>query len=151
MTNLKENIVEYTKMSMKARDKTRVAIMRLINADIKKVEVDERRELSADDIRSILSKMVKQRRDSIEHFEKAERKDLADKEKYEISVIREFLPAQLSENELIDLLDCIITEEKIEGSKGIGVILSLLKSNYSNRVDMALASRIVKDKLRSSK
>ena len=122
--------------------------MRLINADIKKVEVDERRELSDDDIRSILSKMVKQRRDSIEHFEKAERKDLADKEKYEISVIGEFLPAQLSENELIDLLDCIIVEEKIKDSKGIGVILSLLKSNYSNRVDMALASRIVKDKLR---
>ena len=125
--------------------------MRLINADIKKVEVDERRELSDDDIRSILSKMVKQRRDSIEQFEKAKRKDLADQEKYEISVIGEFLPAQLSENELIDLLDCIITEEKIEGSKGIGVILSLLKSNYSNRVDMALASRIVKDKLRTSK
>lgn len=151
MTSLKENIVEHTKRSMKARDKARVAIMRLINADIKKVEVDERRELSDDDIRSILSKMVKQRRDSIEQFEKAERKDLVDKEKYEISVIGEFLPAQLSENELIDLLDCIIIEEKIEGSKGIGVILSLLKSNYSNRVDMALASRIVKDKLRTSK
>ena len=151
MTSLKENIVEHTKKSMKARDKARVAIMRLINADIKKVEVDERRELSDDDIRSILSKMVKQRRDSIEQFEKAKRKDLADQEKYEISVIGEFLPAQLSENELIDLLDCMIAEEKIEGSKGIGVILSLLKSNYLNRVDMALASRIVKDKLRSSK
>ena len=151
MTSLKDNIVEHTKVSMKARDKARVAIMRLINADIKKVEVDERRELSDDDIRSILSKMVKQRRDSIEQFEKAERKDLVDKEKYEISVIGEFLPAQLSENELIDLLDCIIVEEKIKDSKGIGVILSLLKSNYSNRVDMALASRIVKDKLRSSK
>ena len=148
MTSLKENLVEHTKMSMKARDKARVAIMRLINADIKKVEVDERRELTDDDIRSILSKMVKQRRDSIEQFEKAERKDLADKEKYEIGVIEEFLPAQLAENELIDLLDCIITEEKIEDSKGIGVVMSLLKSNYANQVDMALASRIVKDKLR---
>ena len=148
MNTLQDQITESTKASMKARDKPRVAIMRLINADIKKVEVDERRELSDDDIRSILSKMVKQRRDSIEQFEKAQRKDLADKEKYEISVIGEFLPAQLSENELIDLLDCIIVEEKIKDSKGIGVILSLLKSNYSNRVDMALASRIVKDKLR---
>ena len=61
------------------------------------------------------------------------------------------MPAQLAENELIDLLDCIITEEKIEDSKGIGVVMSLLKSNYANQVDMALASRIVKDKLRSSK
>ena len=134
-------------MSMKARDKARVAIMRLINADIKKVEVDERRELSDDDIRSILSKMVKQRRDSIEQFEKAERTDLADKEKYEISVIEEFLPTQLSETELTELLDRIITDENIEGPRGIGTVMSLLKTNYANQVDMALASRIVKDKL----
>ena len=75
-----------------------------MNADIKRVEVDERRGLSDEDVRSILSKMVKQRRDSIEQFEKAERTDLADKEKYEISVIEEFLPTQLSEAELTDLL-----------------------------------------------
>ena len=84
---------------MKARDKARVAVLRLVNADIKRVEVDERRGLSDEDVRSILSKMVKQRRDSIEQFEKAERTDLADKEKYEISVIEEFLPTQLSEAE----------------------------------------------------
>ena len=80
-------------------------------------------------------------------FEKADRTDLADKEKYEISVIEEFLPSQLSEAELTDLLNRIITEENIEGPKGIGTVMSLLKSNYANQVDMALASRIVKDKL----
>ena len=132
---------------MKARDKARVAVLRLVNADIKRVEVDERRGLSDEDVRSILSKMVKQRRDSIEHFEKAERTDLADKEKYEISVIEEFLPTQLSEAELTDLLDRIITDENIEGPKGIGAVMSMLKENYANQVDMALASRIVKDKL----
>ena len=132
---------------MKARDKARVAVLRLVNADIKRVEVDERRGLSDEDVRSILSKMVKQRLDSIELFEKAERTDLADKEKYEISVIEEFLPTQLSEAELTDLLDRIITEENIEGPKGIGAVMSMLKENYANQVDMALASRIVKDKL----
>jgi Uncharacterized conserved protein len=132
---------------MKARDKARVAVLRLVNADIKRVEVDERRGLSDEDVRSILSKMVKQRRDSIEQFEKAERIDLADKEKYEISVIEEFLPTQLSEAELTDLLDRIITDENIEGPKGIGAVMSMLKENYANQVDMALASRIVKDKL----
>ena len=132
---------------MKARDKARVAVLRLVNADIKRVEVDERRGLSDEDVRSILSKMVKQRRDSIERFEKAERTDLADKEKYEISVIEEFLPTQLSEAELTDLLDRIITDENIEGPKGIGAVMSMLKENYANQVDMALASRIVKDKL----
>ena len=132
---------------MKARDKARVAVLRLVNADIKRVEVDERRELLDEDVRSILSKMVKQRRDSIEQFEKAERMDLADKEKYEISVIEEFLPTQLSEAELTDLLDRIITDENIEGPKGIGAVMSMLKENYANQVDMALASRIVKDKL----
>ena len=132
---------------MKARDKLRVAVLRLVNADIKRVEVDERRGLSDEDVRSILSRMVKQRRDSIDQFEKAERRDLADKEKYEISVIEEFLPTQLSEAELTDLLDRIITDENIEGPKGIGAVMSMLKENYANQVDMALASRIVKDKL----
>ena len=132
---------------MKARDKARVAVLRLVNADIKRVEVDERRGLSDEDVRSILSKMVKQRRDSIEQFEKAERTDLADKEKYEISVIEEFLPTQLSEAELTDLLDRIITDENIDGPKGIGAVMSMSKENYANQVDMALASRIVKDKL----
>ena len=132
---------------MKARDKARVAVLRLVNADIKRVEVDERRGLSDEDVRSILSKMVKQRRDSIEQFEKAERTDLVDKEKYEISVIEEFLPTQLSEAELTDLLDRIITDENIDGPKGIGAVMSMLKENYANQVDMALASRIVKDKL----
>ena len=132
---------------MKARDKARVAVLRLVNADIKRVEGDERRELSNEDVLSILSKMVKQRRDSIMQFEKADRTDLADKEKYEISVIEEFLPTQLCEAELTDLLDRIITDEKIEGPKGMGIVMALLKTNYANQVDMALASRIVKDKL----
>ena len=91
--------------------------------------------------------MVKQGRDSIEQFEKAERTDLADKEKYEISVIEEFLPTQLSEAELTDLLDRIITDKNIEDPKGIGAVMSMLKENYANQVDMALASRIVRDKL----
>ena len=147
MNTLQDQITESTKASMKARDKGRVAVLRLVNADIKRVEVDERRELSDEDIRSILSKMVKQRRDSIEQFEKAERTDLADKEKYEISVIEEFLPTQLSETELTELLDRIITDENIEGPKGIGTVMTLLKTNYANQVDMALASRIVKEKL----
>ena len=133
---------------MKARDKARVAVLRLVNADIKRVEVDERRGLSDEDVRLILSKMVKQRRDSIEQFEKAERTDLADKEKYEISVIEEFLPTQLSEAELTDLLDRIITDGNIDGPKGIGAVMSMLKENYANQVNMALASRIVKDKLK---
>ena len=124
-----------------------MAVLRLVNADIIRVEVDERRGLSDEDVRSILSKMVKQRRESIEQFETAERTDLADKEKYEISVIEEFLPTQLSEAELTDLLDRIITDENIEGPKGIGAVMSMLKENYANQVDMALASRIVKDKL----
>ena len=132
---------------MKARDKARVAVLRLVNADIKRVEVDERRGLSDEDVRSILSKMLKQRRDSIEQFEKADRTDLANKEKYEISVIEEFLPTQLSEAELTDLLDRIITDENIECPRGKGAVMSMLKENYANQVDMALASRIVKDKL----
>ena len=147
MATLKNQITDSTITSMKARDKARVAVLRLINADIKRVEVDERRELSDGDIQSILSKMIKQRRDSIEQFERADRTDLVDKEKYEISVIEKFLPAQFSESELTDIVVRIIADENIEGPKGLGVIMALLKSNYANQVDMALASRIAKDKL----
>jgi hypothetical protein len=132
---------------MKAREKSRVATLRLVSAQIKQVEIDERRDLSNEDIESVLTKMIKQRRDSIEQFDKADRVDLSEKEKYEITIIEEFLPEQLSEKELDDLLSTIIEEEDIAGLKDMGRAMSVLKSNYVNRIDMGLASRLIKDKL----
>jgi len=132
---------------MKAREKSRVAVLRLVSSQIKQVEIDERRELSNEDIESVLTKMIKQRRDSIEQFDRADRSDLSEKEKYEITVIEEFLPEQLGASELDDLLNRIIEKENITNSKEMGRAMSVLKANYANRVDMGLASRLIKGKL----
>ena len=132
---------------MKAREKSRVAVLRLVTAQIKQVEVDDRRELSNQDIESVLTKMIKQRRDSIEQFDKADRVDLSEKEKYEITIIEEFLPEQITEKELDDLLNSIIEEESVTSLKDMGRAMSVLKAKYASRVDMGLASGLIKSKL----
>ena len=132
---------------MKAREKSRVAVLRLVAAQIKQVEIDERRELSNEDIESVLTKMIKQRRDSIEQFDKADRVDLSEKEKYEITIIEEFLPEQITEKELDDLLNTIIEEENVTSLKDMGRAMSVLKAKYASRIDMGLASGLIKSKL----
>ena len=132
---------------MKAREKSRVAVLRLVAAQIKQVEIDERRELSNEDIESVLTKMIKQRRDSIEQFDKADRVDLSEKEKYEITIIEEFLPEQITEKELDDLLNTIIEEENVTSLKDMGRAMSVLKAKYPSRIDMGLASGLIKSKL----
>ena len=132
---------------MKAREKSRVAVLRLVAAQIKQVEIDERRELSNEDIESVLTKMIKQRRDSIEQFDKADRVDLSEKEKYEITIIEEFLPEQITEKELDDLLNTIIEEENVTSLKDMGRAMSVLKAKYASRIDMGRASGLIKSKL----
>ena len=132
---------------MKAREKSRVAVLRLVTAQIKQVEIDERRELSNEDIESVLTKMIKQRRDSIEQFDKADRVDLSEKEKYEITIIEEFLPEQITEKELDDLLNTIIEEQNVTSLKDMGRAMSVLKAKYASRIDMGRASGLIKSKL----
>ena len=132
---------------MKAREKSQVAVLRLVAAQIKQVEIDERRELSNEDIESVLTKMIKQRRDSIEQFDKADRVDLSEKEKYEITIIEEFLPEQITEKELDDLLNTIIEEENVTSIKDMGRAMSVLKAKYASRIDMGRASGLIKSKL----
>ena len=148
VSSLKEKIADSIKASMKAHEKSRVAILRLVSSEIKQVEVDERRELSNEDIESVLTKMIKQRKDSIEQFDKASRGDLSEKERDEIKVIEKFLPEQLSEVELDELLSAIIEEKGIVSLRDMGQAMSVLKVNYANRVDMALASSLIKSKLK---
>jgi len=132
---------------MKAREKSQVAVLRLVAAQIKQVEIDERRELTNEDIESVLTKMIKQRRDSIEQFDKADRVDLSEKEKYEITIIEEFLPEQITEKELDDLLNTIIEEENVTSIKDMGRAMSVLKAKYASRIDMGRASGLIKSKL----
>ena len=147
MSELKETISEATKTAMKAREKERVATLRMVNAEIKRIEVDERRELSDDDVLNILNKMVKQRQDALKQYTDAGRQELADQEAYEIALIQEFLPQQLSEDELSSLIEKIITDSGAAGMQDMGKVMGVLKSEVQGRADMGRASALVKAKL----
>ena len=144
MSELKVQILDATKAAMKARDKARLAVMRLITADIKRVEVDERRELSDDDVLSILNKMLKQRQDAFQQYKDAQRTDLADQEAYEMEVVREFLPEPLSEDELASLIASIVESTGAAGMQDMGKVMGQVKTAAAGRADMGKVSQLVK-------
>lgn len=135
------------KAAMKAKDKDRLSTIRLILAEFKRIEVDER--IEVDDARAltVLDKMVKQRRDSAEQYANAGRQELADKENAEIDVIQEFLPTQLTESELNDLIDAAIAASDAEGMAAMGAIMGQLKPQVQGRADVGAVSRLVKQRL----
>lgn len=135
------------KAAMKSGDKRRLGIIRLIRAAIKQREVDERIELDDTQVLLVLDKMVKQRRDSVEQFEKAGRTELADQEKFEIGVIQEYLPAQLSEDEISTLITEAITATGAESMKDMGKVMGMLKPKLQGRADMGAVSGLIKQNL----
>ncbi len=132
---------------MKARDKERVAVLRMVNAEIKRVEVDERRELEQADVLGILNKMVKQRQDALQQFTDAGRDDLAQQEAYEIEVIQVFLPEQMDDAALAALIDKVITDTGATGMQDMGKVMGALKAAAEGQADMGRASALVKAKL----
>jgi len=147
MAELKARILDETKVAMKARDKARVATLRMVNSEIKRLEVDERRELSDEDVLGVLNRMLKQRRDSLSQFEQAGRKDLADQERFEIEVVEGFMPAALSETEIDSLIDRVVTETGASEMKDMGRVMGAVKAEVTGRADMALVSSKVKARL----
>jgi len=144
---LKQRIQDDVKAAMRAKDKPRLATLRLITAAIKQREVDERIELDDTQVLAILDKMVKQRRDSIGQYEQAGRSELAAQESAEISVIQEYLPAGLSEDEILALIEQAIQNTGAVGMQDMGKIMGQLKPKMQGRADMAQVSRLVKQKL----
>lgn len=147
MSALKNSISEATIVAMKAREKARVAILRMVNAEIKRVEIDDRRELTDADVLDILKKMVKQRLDSQSQFEKAGRDDLADQEASEIALIQEFLPEQFSNEALANLVDEAIQQSGATAMADMGKVMAAVKLLAEGRADMGVASGLVKNKL----
>ena len=147
MAELQARISDETKLAMKARDKARVAALRLVNSEIKRLEVDERRELSDDDVLTILNRMLKQRRDSLSQFEKAGRTDLADQERFEIGIIESFMPEELSESEIDALVDKAVADTGAGSMKDMGQVMAAIKSGLEGRADMSLVSAKVKARL----
>jgi uncharacterized protein len=144
---LKQRITAATTAAMKARDKARVAVLRLVNAEIKRVEVDERRELSDDDVIAVLNRMLKQRQDSLSQYESAGRDDLAEQERYEIALVREFLPQPLAEAELDALIDAAIAASGAASMRDMGKVMAELKPKIHGRADMGAVSTKVKARL----
>jgi uncharacterized protein YqeY len=145
--SLKEQITEDMKSAMKAGDKDRLKVVRLIRAAIKQVEVDKRIELDDAAVLGVLDKMVKQRRDSVEQFEKGNREDLAAIERAEIAVLEAYLPTQLSADELDALIDEVIKATGADSIRDMGKVMGQIKSRAAGRADMGAVGAAVKARL----
>jgi uncharacterized protein YqeY len=142
-----ERLKEEQKIAMKAKDKPRLGTVRLALSAIKQREVDEQITLNDDDIVAILTKMVKQRRDSVAQYESASRQDLADVEKAEITVLEEFMPQPLTEQEVITLIEKAIAETNAANMQDMGQVMGILKPQIQGRADMGKVSGLVRSKL----
>nr|WP_265342284.1 GatB/YqeY domain-containing protein [Aeromonas salmonicida] len=144
---MKDQLKDQQKLAMLARDKARLGAIRLLMAEIKQREVDSRIELNDEDILAVVTKMVKQRRDSISQFEAAGRQDLADKESAEIVVLQEFLPQQLNADEIAALIEQAITESGAAVMADMGKVMAVLKPKIQGRADVGAVSAQVKTRL----
>ncbi len=146
--SLKQQILDDVKQAMRAKDKPRLNALRLITAAIKQIEVDRRIE-SLDDsqVTEVLTKMVKQRRDSLDQYRQAGRDDLAGQEQYELDLIQTYLPQPLSEKEVSRLIEDAIAETGASAMKDMGKVMGLLKPKLTGRADMGAVSKLIKSRL----
>lgn len=145
--SLKTRITDDMKNAMREKATERLATIRLLTAAMKQKEVDERVELSDSDIVTIIEKMLKQRRDSIQQFEAAARHDLADKEKQEMTVLSAYMPEQLTEEEIIAHIDAAIASTSASGPQGMGKLMAELKPKLAGKADMSKVSGLIKGRL----
>lgn len=145
--SLKHQITEDMKTAMRAKDSVRLGAIRLLLAAIKQREVDERIELTDNDVIAVIEKMLKQRRDSITAYESANRTDLADIEKFEVTVLQAYLPQQLTDNEIKALLEKVIAESGATGMKDMGAVMAAIKPLVAGKADMGKLSGLIKTML----
>ncbi|NOX09761.1 MAG: GatB/YqeY domain-containing protein [Gammaproteobacteria bacterium] len=144
---LRVKIQDDMKNAMRAGDKPRLGVIRLILAAVKQIEVDERIELDDDRMLVVLDKMLKQRRESIKQFDDAGRDDLSEKEHFEAGVIQQYLPAQLSEDEVGGLIDAAIEQTGAASMKDMGKVMGVLKPQLQGRADMSAVSQQIRARL----
>jgi len=135
------------KTAMRAKDSARLGAIRLLQAAIKQREVDERIELTDADVLSAIEKMLKQRRDSIAAYESAKRDDLADVEKYEVSVLQTYLPQQLTEAEVLSILEKVVVDTGATGIKDMSKVMSAIKPLVAGKAVMGKISGLIKTRL----
>jgi len=146
-TSLKDRINDALKTAMRSREKERVAVLRLVMAEFKRIEVDERIEVDDTRALALLDKMVKQRRDSEQQYRNAGRDELAAQEAYEITEIAVFLPAALSTEELDQIIAKAIADAGVTGARDMGKAMALIKPQVQGRADMGDVSKLLKAKL----
>lgn len=144
---LKAQISEDMKTAMRAKDSVRLGAIRLLQSAIKQREVDERIELQDADVITVIEKMLKQRRDSITAFESAKRSDLADIEKFEVTVLQAYMPKQLSDEELNQIITQVIADSGLAGAKDMGKVVGLVRPLVSGVADMGKVSGLIKSRL----
>lgn len=145
--SMKTQLTDAMKDAMRARDKPRLSAIRLMLSEVKRIEVDERIEISDERLIAILDKMIKQRRDSITQYEAASRQELADIEIGEISVIQEFLPVALTEDEISAMITAAISATGAESMRDMGKVMGILKPQIQGRADGGAVSGLVKSAL----
>lgn len=147
MSELKQRINDDVKAAMRNKEKEQLAVLRLITAAVKQIEVDQRIELDDAQMLGVLDKLAKQHRDSIEQYKNAGRDDLVEKEEYELSIVSNYLPEALSEDEINQLIDEAISATGAEGMKDMGKVMGIIKSKAQGRADMGALSGLVKQRL----
>ena len=146
--SIRHLIEEAVKSSMRERNKERTSTLRMSLSEIKKEEIDRRTELSDEESIKIIQRMIKQRKESAAQFLEAKREELANKENSEISILQDFLPEQLSEDEIKDIVLNAIAETEAQDSQDMGKVMGLLKSKINGNADMGIVSRLVKENLK---
>ena len=146
-SDIKSRIEAAVKDAMRAREKQRLGVLRLVMSEFKRIEVDERIELDDNRALVILDKMTKQRKDSLSQFEKAGRDDLVQQESFELDLIKEFMPEALDETTIASLIDEAITETGASSMKDMGQVMAVIRPQVQGRADMGAISAMVKGKL----
>lgn len=144
---LKARIQSDMKEALKAGDKDRLKVVRMMMAAIKQIEIDERRDLGEAEVTSVLTKMVKQRRESIKQFTDGDRQDLADIEIAEINVLEDYLPEPLSDDELDSIINKAISETGASSMRDMGKVMGIVKTQAEGRADMGAVSGRIKSRL----
>ncbi len=133
--------------AMKAKDKDRLTVIRMVKASLKQEQIDHKKEINDDLLIDVVNKQIKMRKDSITEFEKGNRQDLIDKTQAEINVLLEYLPEQLSSEEIMKVIDEIFAEVKPEGPKDMGKVMGMAQGKLKGKADMKEVSTIIKEKL----
>jgi uncharacterized protein len=146
-TSLKEQLATAVKNAMRERDKTRLVTLRMAQSAVKQIEIDERRDLGDEDVLKVLDKMLKQRRDAASQYDDAGREELGDKERAEMVILEEFMPAALTEDDLDALIRMSIVSTDAQGMQDMGRVMNDLRPQVLGKVDMGHLSNKVRSAL----